>query len=201
MPNPLSLGIRRRFQKLYEQGLSAREAGRRLMISAATSARFGKKLREGAPLVPAENRRSRGKGRLAPYESFFEELVSQDPDITLRELRGALEDAHGGRPTTTRRGPIQPSAIRRPERSPRTFSPQPTAALRHLTAPRICRLLHLRQSAYQPKGLRFRLGESSVAGQSLRSRHRVWETGFSAETKIRARTGPIGVARNYAENA
>ncbi|WP_206735563.1 hypothetical protein, partial [Roseovarius sp. A46] len=41
----------------------------------------------------------------------------------------------------------------------------PTAALRHLKAPRICRLLHLRLSAYQPKGLRFRLDESSVAGQ------------------------------------
>ncbi|WP_206735546.1 hypothetical protein, partial [Roseovarius sp. A46] len=41
---------------------------------------------------------------------------------------------------------------------------QPTAALRHLKAPRICRLLHLRLSAYQPKGLRFRLDESSVAG-------------------------------------
>lgn len=36
--------------------------------------------------------------------------------------------------------------------------------LRHLKTPRGCRLLHLRQSAYQPKGLRFRLDESSVAG-------------------------------------
>jgi hypothetical protein len=43
-----------------------------------------------------------------------------------------------------------------PRRSPRTCSPQPTAALRYLKAPRICRLLHLRQSAYQTKGLRSR---------------------------------------------
>jgi len=71
-----------------------------------------------------------------------------------------------GRQTTTKRGPIWPSAIRPQRRSPRTCSPQPTAALRHLKAPRNCRLLHLRQSAYQTKGLRSRLDESSVAGQS-----------------------------------
>ncbi|RXV58668.1 hypothetical protein C6W92_16475 [Roseovarius sp. A46] len=41
--------------------------------------------------------------------------------------------------------------------------------MRHLKAPRICRLLHLRLSAYQPKGLRFRLDESSVAGHSLKT--------------------------------
>jgi transposase len=31
-----------------------------------------------------------GKGKLAPYRAFFEELVAQDPDITLFELRDAL---------------------------------------------------------------------------------------------------------------
>tara|TARA_R100001086_G_scaffold152937_1_gene81426 strand:- start:5126 stop:5653 length:528 start_codon:yes stop_codon:yes gene_type:complete len=58
-------------------------------------------------------------------------------------------------------------AISPRRRSPRTCSPQPTAALRYLKAPRICRLLHLRQSAYQLKRLRFRLGGSSVVGQWL----------------------------------
>lgn len=41
--------------------------------------------------------RPRGRGKLAPYHAFFEELVAQDPDITLFELRAGV----GGR----RRGP------------------------------------------------------------------------------------------------
>ena len=37
----------------------------------------------------------RGKGKLAPHQAFLEELVAQDPDITLFELRDALADAEG----------------------------------------------------------------------------------------------------------
>jgi len=36
-----------------------------------------------------------GSGKLAPYAYFFRELVAQDPDITLFELRDALADAEG----------------------------------------------------------------------------------------------------------
>lgn len=36
-----------------------------------------------------------GTGKLAAYVGFFEELVAQDPDITLFELRDALTDAEG----------------------------------------------------------------------------------------------------------
>lgn len=48
MPAPLSLGIRRRFQRCIENGLSGREAARRLMISPATGARLAKQVRSGA---------------------------------------------------------------------------------------------------------------------------------------------------------
>ena len=72
-----------------------------------------------------------------------------------------------GRSTTMKNDPIRHSAIRHPMRSPSTCSPQPTATLRQLEAPRSSRLLNLRQSAYQPKGLRFQLDEHSVAGQTL----------------------------------
>lgn len=34
-------------------------------------------------------------GKLAPYQAFLEELIAQDPDITLFELRDALADAEG----------------------------------------------------------------------------------------------------------
>lgn len=34
-----------------------------------------------------------GVGKLGPHKDFLVELVEQDPDITLAELRGALIDA------------------------------------------------------------------------------------------------------------
>ncbi|NKB27424.1 MAG: transposase [Rhodobacteraceae bacterium] len=46
---------------------------------------------------PARQGPPRGKGKLAPHREFFEELIAQDPDITLFELRNALADAEGVR--------------------------------------------------------------------------------------------------------
>lgn len=40
MPNPLSADIRARFELLFAQGLTGREIGRRLMISAASASRL-----------------------------------------------------------------------------------------------------------------------------------------------------------------
>ena len=39
--------------------------------------------------------RPRGRGKLAPHQAFLEELVAQDPDITLYELRDALAMGEG----------------------------------------------------------------------------------------------------------
>lgn len=97
MPKPLSADIRSRFRRLFDEGLSGREIGRRLMISAASASRLAQKIRQGVSLAPAPNRRKTGRGRLAPFHDFLIELIHQDPDITLRELAGALEHAHGVR--------------------------------------------------------------------------------------------------------
>lgn len=94
MPNPLSADIRARFEALFAQGLTGRQIGRRLMISAASASRLSRKLKQGLRLTPAENPRNTGHGRLAPYHDFLVELIHQDPDITLKELQGALADAH-----------------------------------------------------------------------------------------------------------
>lgn len=40
---------------------------------------------------PARQGPPRGKGKLAPHQAFLEELVAQDPDITLFERRPAGE--------------------------------------------------------------------------------------------------------------
>lgn len=54
-----------------------------------------------------------------------------------------------------------------PTRSPSACSLQSTATLRNPHASCGCRLLHLCQSTYQPKGLRFQTDESSVAGHQV----------------------------------
>ncbi len=91
---PLSADIRARFEVLFAEGLSGREIGRRLMISAAPASRLSQGLKRGLRLAPLDNPRNTGHGRLAPYRDFLVELIHQDPDITLRELQGALADAH-----------------------------------------------------------------------------------------------------------
>ena len=95
MPNALSADVRSRFRKLYDDGLTGREIGRRLMISAASASRFTQKIKRGVSLDPLPNRRKTGRGKLAPYSDFLIELVHQDPDITLSELQSALGHAHG----------------------------------------------------------------------------------------------------------
>lgn len=95
MPNPLSQDILHRFQLLHKEEHSAREVGRRLLISAETAVRYANNLRRGHDLTPALNSRRRGHDRLVPFEGFFTELVEHDPNFTLKELRAALFDAHG----------------------------------------------------------------------------------------------------------
>ncbi|MFJ1293371.1 transposase [Paracoccus yeei] len=67
----------------------------RLKVSAATGARWPQLIRTRGHAHPAPQRRPLGRGKLSPYQAFFEELVTQDPDITLFELRDALVMAEG----------------------------------------------------------------------------------------------------------
>jgi len=92
---PLSLDLRRRFQRYVENGLSGREAARRLMISPATGARLSGRVRRGEPLAAARCGRPLGWGKLGAHKAFLLELVEQDPDITMVELQAALLDAEG----------------------------------------------------------------------------------------------------------
>ena len=90
----LSMDLRIRFKKLMEDGFRAAAAGKLLMISRATAARWGKKVREGQSLEPLPSGPRKGSGKLEPHISFFAELIEQDPDITLAELQSALQDAY-----------------------------------------------------------------------------------------------------------
>lgn len=95
MSAPLPNALRARFQEYIEEGFSARAAASRLKLSPATGARWARAIRMRGCAAPAPQGRPPGSGKLAPYQAFFEELVSQDPDITLFELRDALAAAEG----------------------------------------------------------------------------------------------------------
>jgi len=95
MSAPLPSALRARFQRYIEEGLSGRAAAMRLKVSPATGVRWRHQIQTTGRAVPALQGRPKGSGKLAPHVSFLEELIAQDPDITLFELRDALADATG----------------------------------------------------------------------------------------------------------
>lgn len=94
MGNALSMDLRVRFKRLMDDGMRAAGAGKVLLLSPATAARWGKKVRNGEPLEPLPSGARKGSGKLEPFVGFFVELIEQDPDITLVELQAALLTAH-----------------------------------------------------------------------------------------------------------
>ena len=94
MANVLSMDLRVRFKTLMDQGLEAAAAGKMLLVSPATAARWGKKGREDASREPHPSGLRKGRGRLEPFLPVFLELIEPDPDITLAELQAALLAAH-----------------------------------------------------------------------------------------------------------
>lgn len=95
MSSGLSSELRTRFREYIEEGLSGRAAAARLKLSAATGVRWQRKLRETGAISPDVQGRPPGHGKLAAHQGLLEELVTQDGDITLPELAGALASATG----------------------------------------------------------------------------------------------------------
>ena len=89
MPAPLPKELRDRFARLITDGLTGREAARRLQLSAATGGRWALQVRSKGVATVAPMGRPSGTGKLAAHVGFFQELLTQDPDITLFELADA----------------------------------------------------------------------------------------------------------------
>ena len=95
MSAPLPEALRARFEQYIKEGLSGRAAALRLKLSPATGARWGRAVRVRGNARAAPQGRPKGKGKLAPHRSFFEEIVAEDGDITMPELASALLEATG----------------------------------------------------------------------------------------------------------
>jgi len=96
MGKPYSVDLRERIVGYVTRGHSARAAARVFGVSASTAVRLAADHRRRGSIAPKPQGRPPGRvGKLAPHIGFLVEVVKSDPDITLRELAGALEDAEG----------------------------------------------------------------------------------------------------------
>jgi len=94
----LSLDIRERIVDLVEEGLSCREAARRLRVSAASAVRVMQRKRRGASLAPEPQGRPR-RSKLDRVSGWITSRIEAEPDITMPELAAALEAEHRMRVT------------------------------------------------------------------------------------------------------
>ena len=97
MGKPYSMDLRERLVAYVEAGHSCRAAARVFAVSASTAVRLAA-LRERGDVSPKARGRAPGTaGKLAAHRAFLLEIVQAEPDITLKELAGALAEAHGVR--------------------------------------------------------------------------------------------------------
>ncbi|OIQ74168.1 transposase [mine drainage metagenome] len=96
MGKSYSTDLRQRVLDYVASGHSCRAAGRVFGVSASTAVRVAAASRAKGSLTPKRQGRAPGTaGKLAPYKLFLVELVQAEPDITLRELSGALSETYG----------------------------------------------------------------------------------------------------------
>ena len=96
MGKPYSLDLRERLCAYVAKGNSARLAGRRFGVGAATAVRFAAGHRHHGAAVPKPQGRPAGQfGKLAPHRDFLRDIEQAEPDITLKELATALSETYG----------------------------------------------------------------------------------------------------------
>lgn len=96
MGKPYSMDLRERIWRYIAAGHSRRAAACVFGVSASTAVRLAAAYRDRGVITPKRQGRAAGTaGKLAPHMAFLTEIVRAEPDITLKELAGALEETHG----------------------------------------------------------------------------------------------------------
>lgn len=80
--------LRERVIKAVEGGLSRREAARKLDVGAATAIRWAQRWKTTGSVAPVVRRPSRSP--LEAHAPFLLDLIDQQPDMTLAEIKAAL---------------------------------------------------------------------------------------------------------------
>ncbi len=98
MGKAYSMDLRERILAYVAADHSCRAAARLFGVSASTAVRLAAAQRERGDVSPKPQGRAPGTaGKLAGHQTFLLEIVRAEPDITLKELAGALAEAHGVR--------------------------------------------------------------------------------------------------------
>ena len=84
-----SLDLRRRVIEATESASSARDAARRFGVSASSAITLVRRWRETWSCAPGQVGGQK-KRRLSGHEDWLHEVMSAEPDITLRELKDRL---------------------------------------------------------------------------------------------------------------
>ena len=96
MGKPYSMDLRERIFGHIAAGHSCRAAARIFGVSASTAVRLAAEHRGRGAITSKRQGRAPGTaGKLAPHMTFLAGIVRAEPDITLKELAGALEETHG----------------------------------------------------------------------------------------------------------
>ena len=86
-----SSDLRVRVIQLVEGGAPARAAARQFVIGDSTAIRWAKRWRETGS-VEARSNKGQSRSPLKRHEDWLLELVRQEPDLTLEEIRSRLLD-------------------------------------------------------------------------------------------------------------
>lgn len=97
MAKSLSLDIRERIVAFVSDGLSCREAARRLRISASSAVRIMHRHKLRGSVSPSARGRPRGSGKLDAFAAFLQREIELRPDMTMPELAERLHDVHSVR--------------------------------------------------------------------------------------------------------
>jgi len=91
MGKPLPLALRELVYAFVEEGHGHREAARHFRVSPRFVNELMKRRRETGSLVPRRQGHAPGTGKLAPHVAFVRALMAASGELTLDELRAALE--------------------------------------------------------------------------------------------------------------
>jgi transposase len=95
-----STDLRERVIAEVEEGLSRREAGRRLRVSASSAIRWAKLYERTGSLAP-KPRGGQPRSPLAPLTDWLLSLVEAEPDLTLEAIVQRVIETHGMETSTS----------------------------------------------------------------------------------------------------
>jgi transposase len=95
MGHSYSLDLRVRVVAFVEAGHSCRAAARHFGVSDSFAIELMRHQAQSGSPAPARQGRPRGRGKLAPHETFLVQTVEAKPDLTMPELAARLLSKHG----------------------------------------------------------------------------------------------------------